>query len=201
METVTEDRTAKNPLGPTGRRAAERVRMLREQQKLQFKELSERLAALGRPIAALGLSRIEKGERRIDADDLVALALAFGVTPLALLLPNISPTGITWRPDSVDLTSERAMTFPEAWRWATGVQPPDAISLSESLRWAEYLSPLADAAKSGVLAGIPAGKIRALVGQAIEEALAQRDEEMWSEGEVPDSQFDLEAERRRDDGR
>ncbi len=42
---------------------------------------------MGREIPPLGLRRIESGERRVDADDLVALAVALGVTPITLLMP------------------------------------------------------------------------------------------------------------------
>jgi transcriptional regulator with XRE-family HTH domain len=74
-------------LGPVGAHAAETVRELREQRRLSYAELSRILERLGRPIPPLGLRRIEAGERRIDVDDLVALALALEVSPLRLLLP------------------------------------------------------------------------------------------------------------------
>jgi transcriptional regulator with XRE-family HTH domain len=48
-------------------------------------ELSERLAALGRPILPSGLSKIEQGTRRVDVDDLVALADALETVPSRLL--------------------------------------------------------------------------------------------------------------------
>lgn len=73
-------------LGGTGETVKENVKRLRG--GMQYKELSERLAELGRPIPPLGLRRIEAGERRVDVDDLMALAVAFDVSPLALLLPR-----------------------------------------------------------------------------------------------------------------
>jgi transcriptional regulator with XRE-family HTH domain len=63
------------------------VRRLREERRLTYAELSRQLADMGREIPPLGLRRIESGERRVDADDLVALALALGVTPITLLMP------------------------------------------------------------------------------------------------------------------
>jgi hypothetical protein len=51
-------------------------------------ELEEKLRELGRPIPLPALSKIEKGQRRVDVDDLVALALALGVSP-NLLLPSL----------------------------------------------------------------------------------------------------------------
>jgi hypothetical protein len=58
---------------------------------MTFVELSERLSAAGRPIPVLGLRRIERGERRVDVDDLVALAVVFGVSPERLLRPFDCP--------------------------------------------------------------------------------------------------------------
>jgi transcriptional regulator with XRE-family HTH domain len=44
-----------------------------------------RLAALGRPILPSGLSKIEQSTRRVDVDDLVALADALRTVPSRLL--------------------------------------------------------------------------------------------------------------------
>ena len=64
------------------------MRKFREARNLGYAELSRRLAELGREIPSLGLRRIEAGERRVDVDDLVALALALDVAPVALLFPS-----------------------------------------------------------------------------------------------------------------
>jgi hypothetical protein len=53
-----------------------------------YAELSRRLTELGRPIAPLGLRHIEADNRRVDVDDLVFLAVALDVAPLALLTPG-----------------------------------------------------------------------------------------------------------------
>jgi hypothetical protein len=75
-------------VGLTGMTVADNIRRTREAQRLGFTEISQRLSSLGRPIAPLGLRRIESGERRIDVDDLLALAVALGgVSPVALLAP------------------------------------------------------------------------------------------------------------------
>lgn len=66
----------------------ENIRRIREGQKLTYVELADRLTKIGRPIPVLGLRRIEKGERRVDVDDLLALAVALGVMPVDLLVPN-----------------------------------------------------------------------------------------------------------------
>jgi transcriptional regulator with XRE-family HTH domain len=44
--------------------------------------------ALPGGILLSGLTRIERGERRVDVDDLLALSVVLGVTPNRLLLPD-----------------------------------------------------------------------------------------------------------------
>lgn len=78
----------KNELGATGATVAANVKRLREEQNLTYAELSRRLEATGRPVPVLGLSRVENGTRRVDVDDLMALAVALGVSPATLLMPN-----------------------------------------------------------------------------------------------------------------
>ncbi|MFF2651484.1 helix-turn-helix domain-containing protein [Streptomyces sp. NPDC058045] len=78
---------AKQPikLGQAGRNVAVKVKLLRETQRLTKKQLSDRVSELGRPIPPLGIAKIESGGRRVDADDLVALAVALNVRPAAML--------------------------------------------------------------------------------------------------------------------
>lgn len=75
-------------VGPIGRNLIRAVERLRERRGLTYKKLSELLEATGRPIFPLGLSRLEKGERRVDVDELVALAAVLGVSPATLLFPR-----------------------------------------------------------------------------------------------------------------
>lgn len=55
---------------------------------MSFRDLSARLAALGRPIAASQLHALSKGGRRVDSDALVAFARVFDVAPADLLAPE-----------------------------------------------------------------------------------------------------------------
>jgi 8-oxo-dGTP pyrophosphatase MutT (NUDIX family)/transcriptional regulator with XRE-family HTH domain len=113
-----DDTSRKNPLGPVGAYVVANLKRLRDERRLSYRELSDALARLGRPIPTLGLSRIERGERRVDADDLVALALALGVNPSALLLPRDVP------PDSlVSLADDWSASATDAWAWADGRRP------------------------------------------------------------------------------
>jgi hypothetical protein len=79
-------------------------------------QLSSRMARIGRPVQKSGLSKIEAGDRRVDADDLIALAVALDVNPNVLLLGAASVTGI-------DLTSDMTVMARAAWRWACGDEP------------------------------------------------------------------------------
>lgn len=108
----------RNPLGPVGEVVRENVKTLRERQNLTLAELSRQLGAVGRPIPTLGLSRIENGERRVDADDLVALSAALGVSPVTLLLPQEDPG------EPVRLAERlTAPSWQVAWRWMHGEVP------------------------------------------------------------------------------
>ena len=105
----------KSDLGPIGEHVTHTVRKFRKARGLSYAELSRRLADMGREIPSLGLRRIESGERRVDADDLVALALALDVTPLALLLPS---------PDDGDDRLVSKGRIPEAGDRTSGTSSP-----------------------------------------------------------------------------
>jgi transcriptional regulator with XRE-family HTH domain len=87
--------TRKVELGETGHTVKAQVRRRREQRELSLQALSERLETVGRPILASGLSKIEAGTRRVDVDDLVALAEALWTTPDDLLTaPDAAPKAV-----------------------------------------------------------------------------------------------------------
>ncbi|MET9564305.1 TIR domain-containing protein [Streptomyces tauricus] len=126
-------------LGPTGARVADRLTELRRARELTQGQLTEKLRELGRPIAVAALSKIEKGLRRVDTDDLIALALALDVSPNELLLPDQLRSG-----PEVELTPAKSMGVIDAWQWATH-NPDDArgvfISYAHQDRhWAEWIT-------------------------------------------------------------
>jgi transcriptional regulator with XRE-family HTH domain len=72
-------------LGPAGHAVRLNIRRLRQAQHMTTAEMAEKLASAGRPLLANGVTKVEKGGRRVDVDDLVAFAAALGVAPGQLL--------------------------------------------------------------------------------------------------------------------
>lgn len=79
--------TPRGPLGPAGHNLQRNIRRLREQRLWSYREVEERLAQAGRVIPVLELSAIDAGQRRVDVDDLVALAAVFDLGVEELLHP------------------------------------------------------------------------------------------------------------------
>ncbi|WP_301122175.1 helix-turn-helix domain-containing protein [Mycolicibacterium fortuitum] len=111
----------KNPLGPSGKAVAANVERLRNEQNLTFAALSDRLETLQRPIPPLGLRKIVAETRRVDADDLVGLAVALGVSPASLLMPDLATVA---QDDLVPITGwQKPITASVVWRWLTAWEP------------------------------------------------------------------------------
>jgi transcriptional regulator with XRE-family HTH domain len=109
---------AKNevPRGPISGYVVENVKRLRADRRWSLAELSEQMSKAGRPMLGSGLHRLEQGNRRIDVDDVVALAVAFGVSPITLLLP---PTGR----GEVEITEAVSAEAATAWDWLRARAP------------------------------------------------------------------------------
>lgn len=103
----------KNELGTTGITVAANVKRLREAQNLTYAEMARRLEAAGRPIPVLGLSRVENGTRRVDVDDLTALAVVLRVSPATLLMPEAETE--TQRVGITGITEE--VSAQQLWSW------------------------------------------------------------------------------------
>jgi transcriptional regulator with XRE-family HTH domain len=110
---------------------AANVKRLREARGLTLRALAAQLKEKGRPLSADALNKIENGAsdepkqiRRVDVDDLMALAAALGVNPNALLLPptarqNNAQTG---EPETIEMTTVAPLPAREAWEWAHGMR-------------------------------------------------------------------------------
>ena len=109
----------KIPLGQTGEHTRKRIADIRGDKRMSYAELSRILGGLGRPIPPLGLRRMEAGERRIDVDDLVALAVALGVSPIGLLMPDTDGPAT---PVAVVDTAE-PVPAEQVWDWLCALEP------------------------------------------------------------------------------
>lgn len=84
--------TRKVGLGPVGHTVRLLIKTIRLERRLRLADLSERLADRGHPLSMASLSQIETGGRRVDVDDLIAIAGALGVNPIELLsVPKTRP--------------------------------------------------------------------------------------------------------------
>ncbi|RVW05053.1 XRE family transcriptional regulator [Rhodococcus spongiicola] len=88
------------------------MKRLRRTQRLTLRDLAERMDAAGRRIAHTSLSDIENGSRRIDVDDLLALAIALDVSPATLLMP-VAEGGEA----EVEATGVGTATARQLWLW------------------------------------------------------------------------------------
>lgn len=106
-------------MGPTAATVAANVRRIRDEVRgWSTYDLSGRLTKAGRPIAPSAVSKIERGERLVTVDDLMALALALRVNPNALLLPATSQ-------GDIEVTGASARPAGDVWDWAEGSRPLD----------------------------------------------------------------------------
>jgi transcriptional regulator with XRE-family HTH domain len=104
--------------GPTSLRLAANLRDVRKQRGMSTYAVARELKAIGWPILQSGLTRIEAGLRRVDADDLLALSAVLGCSPNRLLLPVIT------RDDpATPLAGNLAASQTAIWAWATGERP------------------------------------------------------------------------------
>ncbi|MFD0721312.1 helix-turn-helix transcriptional regulator [Streptomyces globosus] len=127
--------------GPTGRTVAENLARLRKVRGLTTRQLSGMLERNGRPIPASGITRMEKAERQVTVDELVALAVALGVSPVALLLPPSArgARDAEGRPTQAvtALTGAGEVAVADAWRWAwcnDVLRLPDGVDEEEADR-------------------------------------------------------------------
>lgn len=94
---------------------ASNVAHLRKARGHTVRSLAVRLDELGCPIHSSGLTKIEQGKREPRVAELLALAIALGVSPNRLMLPiDDSPISLT---PKVDVNAD------EAWAWATSRRP------------------------------------------------------------------------------
>lgn len=180
------------PVGIIGGRVAGNLRSTRRE--VSTYELERRLKAIGWPIASSGITRIESGERRVSADDLVALAVALGVTPNQLMFPAMaSRPGTTY---ALPLVGTVVAQDTDIWAWATGDSPlvvledgergeepsqqdraaftlanhPHLLVKGKAARAADIVDALAGALRLAMERGADVGEVREVLDRAIREA-------------------------------
>ncbi|WP_319431561.1 helix-turn-helix transcriptional regulator [Mycobacterium sp. RTGN5] len=109
--------------GPTAETVAANIKRLREGQNLGLRALAARLADAGRPLPHTALDKIERGTRRVDVDDLMAIAVALEVSPATLLMPEVTTT--EWDDSEVETTGlPKGTTAELLWGWLTAQVHP-----------------------------------------------------------------------------
>lgn len=124
---MAEDKGAqRNPPGPIGENVIANVEALRKDRQLSYEALAAKLAEIGHPMNPVSLSRLGRGERRVGADDLVAIAIVLGVNVSALLLPRDAHDDA-----EIQLTPAIRQRFALAWQWADGELPVQLQPVTE----------------------------------------------------------------------
>ena len=109
-----------NGIAFTGLAVASNVARLRNARGLTTVQLAKLLEEAGRPITASSITKLELGQRKVDVDDLVAIAIALRVSPTALLLPpTAEPTA------TITVTTGGTHSADAAWDWLLGIAPLD----------------------------------------------------------------------------
>ena len=105
------------PLGPAGHNVRRNIRRLREERRWSYRDVEERLARAGRAIPTLAQSAIDTGQRHVDVDDLVALAVVFDVDVGDLLRPPVACETCHGAPPAGFMCMEcETSALPTAWR-------------------------------------------------------------------------------------
>ena len=113
--------TRRVEIGITGETVRANVARVRKQQGLMLRDVSERLTDIGHPMAHNTVSEIERGARRVDVDDLMALAAALDASPAALLMP------VGEKDQEVAVTGHMGkLTCGRVWDWIIGRRPAGA---------------------------------------------------------------------------
>lgn len=114
-------------VGPTGVTVADNLARLRKLRGYSTRQLAAEMERRGRAVSPSGITRMEKGDRVVTADDLAAFAVIFGVSPVTLLLP-VDARG------TAQVTGAGEVDARAAWHWAWCESP---LSLPENEHEAE----------------------------------------------------------------
>lgn len=118
--------------GPTASTVSANVKRLRDRRNLTLRGLARKLSDVGRPLNHSSVDQIEKGTRRVDVDDLMALAAALEVSPITLLMPaETEPSTIVDATGVGDNVSAELL-----WDWLNASKPLRGVVMAF---WADAL--------------------------------------------------------------
>ena len=141
MDSMQIMTTGRIQLGHNGQAVAANVKRLRKARGMSLRALSEALSDAGRNLSQDAINKIENGARpeakqvrRVDVDDLIALAVVLGVSPAALYLPFTSSADVP-----VEVTGGGTVSAQDAWEWANGQRPLKAALDDDQTAVLEHL--------------------------------------------------------------
>ena len=109
--------------GPIAGAVAANVRGVRERRGWTQQILAAEMAKVGRSMQSSAVAKIESQSRRVDVDDLVALAAALNVPIARLLMPDDKNADA-----SVQLLPQVRTSVGRAWAWLNGEQALDQMN-------------------------------------------------------------------------
>ena len=113
--------TRRVEIGTTGETVRANVARVRNKLGFTLRDVADRLTDIGHPMAHNTVSEIERGARRVDVDDLMALAAALDASPAALLMP------VGEKDQEVAVTGHMGkLTCGRVWDWIIGRRPAGA---------------------------------------------------------------------------
>lgn len=118
---ATEDGSGREPVGrvgPVGETVRRELVLLRRLRQMSQRALAQQVSALGVRLAPSAVAKIEDGSRRVDVDDLIALAVALNA-PVARLLVGDFQRALEDDP-TVALTPGLKVDAFRAWGFVTG---------------------------------------------------------------------------------
>ena len=99
----------------TGEAFAANLKLIRNRVAVSQQQLADELAAIGMSLNRSVISKIESGERNVSIDEALAIAVALGVEPAALLFPRST--------SSVRLAPRMIVSNQRAAMWFRGLYP------------------------------------------------------------------------------
>ncbi|MDV6312094.1 helix-turn-helix transcriptional regulator [Gordonia amicalis] len=120
MSNETQRRGRSVTLGPVGETVMRNITYHRTLRKLSIAALADLVTRQGHRLTRQALSEVELGNRRVDVDDLVALARALDISPATLLMPLTRD-----HDDTVEVIGDASAPAEVVWSWLTAEVPLD----------------------------------------------------------------------------